>query len=120
MSYKSQKKSIKIGDKIFTSVTELRNYTREVLEALGVCTSVKSKNMDSYDFLLELSQRHPHFKLDSTVDFQIVYNPMSRKALQLEIKYDDSNIINGGTTQVISWVTACCGYTNKYDCKIKF
>lgn len=107
---------ITIEDKTFTSVDALKKYTRDLLSSVGFCKSVKSKNMDVYDFLLELSQRHPHFKLDSRVDFQIVPNPYNSKLMQLEIVNEDD------TTEVISWVVCCRGYNYNYkdNCRIKF
>ena len=106
------KKSI-IADVTFKSLDELKNYTRELLSSVGFCDSVKSKNINAYIFLLELSQRHPQYTLNDNVDFRIVPNPYNSKLFQLEIVYGDK-------TEVISWISCCRGYGYKHKCQIKF
>ena len=37
--------------------------TRNILKKVGVCESVKSKDLDAYNFLVELIKNHPTYRV---------------------------------------------------------
>ena len=72
---------------------------RKKLSDLGVQQSVKDCSVESFNFLLELTKRHPNHveKLKNATDFEIQKDPITRTGLALYIKNFD------GTKTEISW-----------------
>jgi len=99
---------VQLSSITFKSVTECTKYTRTLLTKVGVCNSVKNKDQNAYNFLLELCQRHPsaNEKLKNQFDFKIHHDTINKKAFALDILNTD------GTFTDISWIICCKGKPN--------
>ena len=79
--------SLIIRNHIFNSKTKAEEYTRNLIKEIGICSSIKNKSTNYYDFLFNLCQRHPNKnkKLKNIIDFCIIKNKLNSKAFELNI-----------------------------------
>ena len=94
-----------ICDIPFTSVKECENYVRKILMETDETNSVQEKNLEAFNFLVELAKRHPSYekKFRDFKDFKINRNALQQHKFELNIINNDDSI----TT--ISWITCCSG-----------
>jgi hypothetical protein len=100
-------KSQTINNIQFSTVSKLTSYTRTLLKKVGVCDSVKSIDLDAFNFLIDLIKNHPSYdeRITNFRDFAINYNHLNKKALELFIVDEDNN------HNSISWICCCSGNT---------
>ena len=93
------RQTITIGTKVFKTQTECKNYTRIILTELGITISVKCKNIEHFNFLRSLCERHPRYqeKFQKFCDFRICRSALNTRGLELQI------VNNDGTYTEISW-----------------
>ncbi len=86
----------------FKTKTALTEYTKNAINATGLCYSLKTKNISLYTFLLDLFSRHPEYpnKISNMIDIFIDRNKMNPSYFALYIRRAD------GTSEDISW--RCC------------
>jgi hypothetical protein len=84
---------MEIGNKKFKSKKELEKYTRDTIASIGLCSSVKIKYLDEYNFFIDLFRRHPKYpeKIYGICDIKIVKNKVNSKYLELNIVKDDNS-----------------------------
>jgi hypothetical protein len=101
------KKTIKIGDKTFSSNAECERYTRSLITEMGITKSVKQNNMNTFKYLLNLGERHHNYeeKFERFIDFEIRVDIMNKKGLALFIVNNDRTITE------ISWKKCITGKT---------
>jgi hypothetical protein len=101
------KKSITIGNQSFRSIAECERYTRSLLIETGVTTSVKQTNLETFEYLTKLGERHPNYeeKFQKFIDFEIRVPIMNKKGLALFIINDDKTLTE------ISWIICVSGKT---------
>ena len=90
---------VDIGDTHFISKKALEEYTRDIISKIGVCSSIRTKSINDYNFFINLFRRHPKYpeKIYDICDISIVTNKVKSKYLELNI------IKTNGTTDDISW-----------------
>lgn len=89
----------------FSSQSKLENYTRNLIKSIGICSSVKEHNIDSFNFFIDLFKRHPNYpeKIKDLIDIKI--NPNKIKPYQFEL-----NIVRvDNTLEDISWISCISG-----------
>jgi hypothetical protein len=98
-------KSQTINNIQFSTVSKLTSYTRTLLKKVGVCDSVKSVDLDAFNFLIDLIKNHPSYdeRIIDFKDFAINYNHLNKKALELFIVNDNNELSS------ISWICCCSG-----------
>ena len=96
---------MEIHGKHFTSNKQLEEYVRATINNIGVCSSVKDVDIETYNFLIELFRRHPNYpeKIYNIVDISITTNKVNPKYLELNV------VTNDGTTDDISWRSCVSG-----------
>ena len=99
------KKQIIVGDRTFDTQKQLEDYIRGLLQAIGVCKSVKAKGERPFNDLVDVLQRHPDSerKLERLSDIAIVKNVMNARAYEVHVVRDD------GTSVDISWKLCVSG-----------
>lgn len=104
-------KSQVINNIQFSTVSKLTKHTRNLLKKVGVCESVKSKDLDAYNFLVELIKNHPTYadRVNSFKDFAINYNHLNKKALELFIVKDNDEL------RSVSWLCCCSGKSKSHS-----
>ena len=76
-----------------SSQKELKKYTRQVIDGIGICDSLKEKHPEEFDFFVNyLFIRHPNYpeKTEGLVDVIIKYNPFGN--LSVYFKKSDNQI----------------------------
>lgn len=89
----------------FKTKKSLREYTKNAINEIGVCSSLKNKNLMLYNFLLDLFSRHPGYpdKVVNMIDIIIVRNKMNPAFYELQLHRMDN------TYEDISWRTCVDG-----------
>jgi len=86
--------------KEFNTQKEAEQYVRDlIMNKIGLCSSVKSTNIQLFNELLEIVKYHPSSdnKLKNMNDFKIIKNKLNNKAYELNIINLDGSILD------ISW-----------------
>jgi len=97
-----KKEPITLDGASFTSIKSAQDHVRNLMKEIGVCASVKERDVQYYERVLAIARRHPNSsKLDGVCDFAIAYNKLSRSALEVIIIKED------GTTEDISLLNKC-------------
>ena len=99
-----------IGNKSYKSKSEAEKYVRDLIKMIGVCSSVKHSDPESFNELKLVINNHPNKeKIKDVIDFRIVMNKLNKNAFELNIIKDD------GTIEDISWKMCISGKekTNK-------
>lgn len=102
-----------IGELEFKTKKECENYTRDIINNLGVCKILQDNFY--YNFFLNLLKNHPDYKIkfgEGINYFYIIPNPLVKKYFQLMIKRVDDTDID------FSWVY-CCQFKIRNDDLIK-
>jgi hypothetical protein len=101
---KPKKLSIIVDDKCFVNSTHLEDYTRVLLERVGITKSVLCIDKAAHKFLIDLCSRHPNkSKTCGLQDFRISKNPRNSRAYHLDILKEDGSEIH------VSWKTCASG-----------
>jgi hypothetical protein len=98
----------------FKSKKELHAYVDSLISNRGICKSLKSYNLDEYNFFYKLFQRHPDKERKRTteiVDIAIEPHTISR--------YVTIIILNDGTSDTISYVKCVKQKSQTFSEKIK-
>jgi 5-methylcytosine-specific restriction endonuclease McrA len=85
----------------FIRANELKEYTRTIIDSIGVCASLKAWQPKAYHFFYLLFQRHPEAERKGVahiVDIQIRRHPKGGHIFII--------VLDNGTIDTISWV-AC-------------
>ena len=105
-----------IGDKHFTTKKTLEEYTRNLIATIGICPSIRIRNIDDYNFFINLFRRHPKYpeKIYNICDIQIVRNKVNSNYLEV-------NIVKGdGSIDDISWRNCISGAErDKFKCALR-
>lgn len=97
-----KKEPITLDGASFTSIKSAQDHVRNLMKEIGVCASVKERDVQYYGRVLAIARRHPKSsKLDGVCDFAIAHNKLSRSALEVIIIKED------GTTEDISLLNKC-------------
>jgi 5-methylcytosine-specific restriction endonuclease McrA len=102
-----------IGGITFSSKKKITDYVRNMIERIGVCSSLQSSDIESYNFLIDLFRRHTEYpeKLFGMIDIAIVPNEINNKQLRLDI------IKENGDHDNISWMN-CVNESKKSEFEI--
>ena len=94
-----------IGNEHFTTKKSLEERTRNIIETLGICQSIRTKSISDYNFLINLFRRHPKYpeKIYDICDISIVRNKVNSNGLELNI------VKSNGTVDDISWKNCISG-----------
>ncbi len=89
----------------FKTQKALTEYTKNTINSIGICSSLKSANQAFYNFLLDLFKRHPDYphKLMNMIDIFIVRNKMRASCYELQLRRED------GSCEDISWRNCVSG-----------
>ena len=97
-----KKEPITLDGASFTSIKSAQDHVRNLMKEIGVCASVKKRDVQYFERVLAIARRHPNSsKLHGVCDFAIAYNKLSRSALEVIIIKED------GTTEDISLLNKC-------------
>ena len=102
-------KEVIIGCNTFKSQKSAETFIRNLINEIGICSSVKNKDIAKYSILYDLCLRHPDSnKLKNIYDFMICKNKLNASAYEL-------NIINlDGSITDISWRVCITGKSKPY------
>lgn len=94
-----------IGDKHFPTKKSLEEYTRKMIETIGLCPSVRTTDLHAYHFLVDLFRRHPKYpeKVYDMCDLSIVQNKLNPHCFELNI------LKSNGEVDDISWKNCVSG-----------
>ena len=89
----------------FTTQKSLELYTRNLINSIGICSSLKNISIDNYNFFLKLFERHPDYpkKIDGIYDISICNNKINNNNLEINIIKTD------GSKDNISWKSCISG-----------
>lgn len=75
---------------------ELKEYTKNVINEIGLCESIKSNYPTYFNFFIELFKRHPNHdeKVKGLVDIKIRNNKQFKKQLEVYIEKSNGDIID--------------------------
>ena len=107
---------MEIGSIHFTSKKSLQEYVRDRIKNIGLCPSLKTVNIEMYNFFIDLFQHHPKYpqKIDAITDIAIVRNKIKSQVLELQIRKED------GSTDDISWINCISGTEkNTFKCALR-
>jgi len=92
-------------DKNFKTKKSAKEYTQKIIEKIGLCSSIRTKSTDDYNFFIDLFRSHPDYpeKIDNICDISIVKNKVNPKCFELNILKNDGSIDN------ISWRACVSG-----------
>ena len=84
VNYKQIKKNAKNKFENYTK-KDLKFYTKNIINKIGLCNSIKNCYPLCYDLFLYLITRHPNYpnKFGNVIDFKIKYNPKFKKQLDI-------------------------------------
>ncbi len=87
------------GDIIFKTKKLAEEYVRNLFNEIGLCNSVKTKNVDYYNKIYNIILNHPNSesKLSNIIDFKIIKNKLNNNFFEINIIKQD-NIIED-----VSW-----------------
>ncbi len=91
----------------FKTKKDLTEYTRNLLKHIGICSSIKNKNIDAYNYFIKLFESHPKNpeKTKGIVDLKITQNKVNRSAIEINMVKENS------VEEDISWVACIKGKT---------
>lgn len=83
----------------FKTKKALTEYTKNTINSIGVCQSLRETNIIFFNFLCELFKRHPDYsnKIINMNDIFIVRNTMNPSCYELQLRRED------GSCEDISW-----------------
>ena len=97
----------------YSTQTELTKVIRDLINTIGICSSLKEEHPYTYIFFNELFQRHPEKdkkRVDDIIDIRIDSYPKGGYVFNI--------LLDDGTSDTISWKCCVTGKSDSYNYKL--